>query len=776
LMVLRQTSRTARLLLVLSCWICQLRPAGSVIDIYLEQRLTRAVGSKIAGEFVECSASVAVCNIHWLARKIATIAEEILEDFDEYRYGRPFKPDDCTELISTITTDVAALRGLCAATGNWSGQCTRVQNSLVERLADQTWELGVACRIIDPGPSKQLLPTCDDLAIAAVSGQDTLTTCHNFNRSECVQNFCNIYGQFHWRLRPRNLEEDPPAGVDPLFGDEFYLPGCPLMAEHSFDSEQCYLREDVNAFCDCICEAMPSVQFQNGWDCPVMIDQYLMFGRLGVEAIDLHRDCEPELCSMLARQAGREQCANLNLPKMQDCTAMSLDQVETTCPWLTDSGEDGVLECLDGHRCRLDEEGWACCESHLGRGRCPRDMPVMCDTLCSGITEFCCETKGRCTPRTCPTVLLPEVQYLPITTTMTSTFPPPGSGKDFEEEGWSFRVQQGSWVWLLLVIPTLLLVAILFLVIRIKNAPQPVPEPATKLEEEGDKLGGFHRVRPKPGQFDALRKRPVVSIEVGNLPEQRPLGLELLETKVVRVHSLGEKWGFEVGDVIVEIGGVPVDTFEDLWARIQVERDRPPTKFLVERLGADGVDRDELEVANGGASAGGKRARSKRRGASKIAPSEAADEAAGGKGEEHSFSASAKKWAGGSPMGSTAALPSAMVGWETWATPPRKVDVEGIIVDPLSVASPTAAAAGGGGSSSPSGSVPPSPTQRRKVKESETGSRADLTTTRFMRAYPETAKSKLLRTMTKKRDPADNDVRWVRDAWGRHVLRVGGKT
>jgi len=322
-------------------------------------------------------------------------------------------------------------------------------------------------------------------------------------------------------------------------------------------------------------------------------------------------------------------------------------------------------------------------------------------------------------------------------------------------------VQEGSWVWLLLVLPTLLLVAILLLVIRIKNAPEEILEPACKLEEEGDKLGGFHRVRPKSDQYDVQRKRPVVQIEVGHLPEQRPLGLELLETKVVRVHSLGEKWGFQVGDVIVEIGGVPVDTFEDLWARIQVERDRPPTRFVVERLGDRGVDADELEVANGA----GKRNKSRR--GSRIAPA-VLDETESIEPEEHSFSASAKKWAGGSPMGSTHALPSAMVGWETWATPPRLAETDGVIIDPLPGGSPR------GGASSPGGSPPSSPTNRRKAKGSETGNRADLTTTRFMRAFPETAGSKLLRAM-KKKDPAASDVRWQRDAWGRHVMKVGGK-
>lgn len=38
-----------------------------------------------------------------------------------------------------------------------------------------------------------------------------------------------------------------------------------------------------------------------------------------------------------------------------------------------------------------------------------------------------------------------------------------------------------------------------------------------------------------------------------------------------------------MGDVIVDIAGHPVKTFEELWDRIQVERNRPPVRFTAER-------------------------------------------------------------------------------------------------------------------------------------------------------------------------------------------------
>jgi len=82
----------------------------------------------------------------------------------------------------------------------------------------------------------------------------------------------------------------------------------------------------------------------------------------------------------------------------------------------------------------------------------------------------------------------------------------------------------------------------------------------------------------------------MVAIVVPELPQVRPLGLELLETKVIRVHAWGKKCGWEVGDVIVSINGVNVSTFEEVWQRIQVERDRPPVRFIAERHGADNIE------------------------------------------------------------------------------------------------------------------------------------------------------------------------------------------
>eukprot|EP00913_Durusdinium_trenchii_P019554 g18381.t1 len=70
---------------------------------------------------------------------------------------------------------------------------------------------------------------------------------------------------------------------------------------------------------------------------------------------------------------------------------------------------------LNGHRCNVVTEGWYCCENHRGRAKCPAQFPVMCDTLCSGITE-----KGS--------ALLEVAQSY-------------------------FNGRSGSWIWLLVLVP-----------------------------------------------------------------------------------------------------------------------------------------------------------------------------------------------------------------------------------------------------------------------------------------------------------------------------------
>lgn len=323
----------------------------------------------------------------------------------------------------------------------------------------------------------------------------------------------------------------------------------------------------------------------------------------------------------------------------------------------------------------------------------------------------------------------------PITSTVSSTLPPPGSGTDFAQGGSSYeaRLPQGTWVWLLLVIPLLIGVVAVLVWMRLRRRPESFQEHPANVEEQADKYGAYYVVKPKPPDEQA-RRRPFVFIDVHELPQLRPLGLELQETKVIRVHGPGKRWGWQVGDVIVQIGGVPVTTFEELWQRIQIERDRVPVRFVVERTGAEGVNVDLEELASQKRAAANKD--------SKVAP-----EPVGAANEVTQFkpTATTNAWfqhEGARSPSAASGLPSALAGWESFVGAPDTDEALEL----------------------------PQPTRVRALGE---GGRS-LTSTAFMREFPLTPAAKQAQEAKRMKDTCANDVRWVRDAWGRSVLKVGG--
>eukprot|EP00930_Biecheleria_cincta_P015824 TRINITY_DN13066_c0_g1_i2.p1 TRINITY_DN13066_c0_g1~~TRINITY_DN13066_c0_g1_i2.p1 ORF type:complete len:2717 (+),score=246.04 TRINITY_DN13066_c0_g1_i2:840-8153(+) len=74
------------------------------------------------------------------------------------------------------------------------------------------------------------------------------------------------------------------------------------------------------------------------------------------------------------------------------------------CKWLSDSGADDVLECINGTFCSTSDE--ACCSAGGGRARCPRNLPVMCEQQdCVSGTDHCCrENITACSPHGGPKV------------------------------------------------------------------------------------------------------------------------------------------------------------------------------------------------------------------------------------------------------------------------------------------------------------------------------------------------------------------------------------
>ena len=71
-----------------------------------------------------------------------------------------------------------------------------------------------------------------------------------------------------------------------------------------------------------------------------------------------------------------------------------------TCPWLTPTNLDWILECKDGTQCNTETATWSCCNDHGGRAKCPLNIPEMCDDPlgCAGGTDYCCSFDCELTP------------------------------------------------------------------------------------------------------------------------------------------------------------------------------------------------------------------------------------------------------------------------------------------------------------------------------------------------------------------------------------------
>ena len=72
--------------------------------------------------------------------------------------------------------------------------------------------------------------------------------------------------------------------------------------------------------------------------------------------------------------------------------------VDDSCPWLTPTNFDDVLECKDGTHCNGEMMGWSCCNNHGGRAKCPANSPTMCGRpfCAAGGSDYCCYTEDGC--------------------------------------------------------------------------------------------------------------------------------------------------------------------------------------------------------------------------------------------------------------------------------------------------------------------------------------------------------------------------------------------
>mmetsp|Transcript_41448 Transcript_41448/g.131819 ORF Transcript_41448/g.131819 Transcript_41448/m.131819 type:complete len:717 (-) Transcript_41448:57-2207(-) len=697
-----------------AAWTCL---AGPGIPAYVQDKLRASFGEGLLLRFVECADEVNVCNVTQKFEQLGNIAHLLRGQFNDCPVGCNFLQEYCDSFFNAMQPNMHMLRDTCAALDDWGVRCQKLLTDVNVLFVDPRFDISVLCSLISPG-SVRAQPECRDVVSATVANARTLQNCGEWSRAQCMDNFCTVMATFQWRIRPRNLQEESARN---RHAADFILPGCETVDPNSFDNATCRQRYDIQGFCDCLCEAIPTVEGDLPLsDCPVPVDEYLLFGRLGVKGVRVPDYCGRGLCKVFDQRRGLHGCLPLELPSETECLAMRLPQiVEVACPWLEDSGEAGVMECIDGHRCHVGNDGWDCCEAHLGRGKCPLDAPVMCDELCSGLSEYCCGQVGECEPRGCSPALRKEVLLKVSSTTTTTTSLFTGT---LEEES-IIRLPQGSWVWLLLFGPLTIGLGVVACWFRTRNYRD--SETQGDVQEDTDRHGGFKVVRAAE-HHDPAKNKPVVHVDVPTLPETQPLGLELLETRVVRLHAYGAKNGFQVGDVIVDIAGCPVSTFEEIWERIQVERERPPVRFTVERHGSLPEDVQYAFARRG-------------RGARSPAAVAAAP---------------------ASELRNAAAVEPGQLrgGWmapavlEAWAPPET--------------------------SSKPQPSASPRTEETEEdEKQPPKATKAKIpirNKSRFEEAFGDPKRDKLQEVIDKHNNKGKNleEVRWVRDAWGRSVVKI----
>lgn len=601
-------------------------PNEDYLDDKQQDDLEKALGKDIKDRFVECIGNVVYCKVVDYVERFLKQVNFLDKHFKAYpRAG--FRKTECTEYWQLVEHDLQNLRNYCEADNDFPPVCQQLTLEVPDYIINT--QIFTLCSLIEPGNSYQRLPTCFDITTLMLREEHTLTQCPplgkaGLSKTECVDYFCDFYSTFRHRIMPWNMlnEEgkDVYADADGLLhkslanirglkndvlAEAFVLKGCEKILETNFDREQCPLYRDINGYCDCLCQKIPELTLPDLDDltlpdttwCDAPTDAYLMFGRLGVENINLDPKCEYPVCKLFDRIRTLPQCAYLELPGRENCKSMQLPYVafdKNACPWLEHSGEDHVLVCNNGYRCNVQLEGWACCAiRHRGRASCPRNLPVMCDIKCGNTpAEYCCDEPGKCRPLGCSPSLLPYPVF--PTTTNRPTLDPARFKKAVAEEGESWKPPPGFWVWIFILVPALMFLYFLrrWNKARSKTYPDPLTIPGAKgrddvhFDEQEDLSGeNSHKYLAIRASGRLVRhiKAPPTVLEVHHLLSDGSLGLELQETTVTHVKDEVKVFGWRYGDKITEVNGYPVLTFEALWTRFLGARNALPVKFTIMR-------------------------------------------------------------------------------------------------------------------------------------------------------------------------------------------------
>eukprot|EP00403_Amphidinium_massartii_P017752 CAMPEP_0178411956 /NCGR_PEP_ID=MMETSP0689_2-20121128/21762_1 /TAXON_ID=160604 /ORGANISM="Amphidinium massartii, Strain CS-259" /LENGTH=719 /DNA_ID=CAMNT_0020033179 /DNA_START=152 /DNA_END=2308 /DNA_ORIENTATION=+ len=556
-------------------------------------------GTEVANAWGRCDSAVTVCDVQGAAVNLIDASAAARSQFRSNPLGR-YTSNVCNRFWEAAVDNMNQLSTDCRAILDWPTECSDLALTQNSKIQDPTFDLPVLCGIVGPGTDLERMPTCSTLVTATVANEITLTGCSEMEEEACIDHFCDVYATFHHRIRPRQMQEE--RGTVYLYPPDFVLPGCSNIAD--FDANTCKQRKDIHGFCTCLCQAMPELGGDPVLQCPDFVDRYFLFGRMGVEDVRVSQDCQDPMCQLmdLVSTSSDEKCNTLDLPSYAECFAMDLPRNTYACPWVEDSGENQILECMDGTRCHVEIDTWACCSLvHRGRARCPADLPVMCNTVCGGSeNEYCCGTD--CEERVCSPLLQPLPVLIPITTTTVTTTAaaPPKQ----EDDGFTLNIDlpAGWYIWLILLIGICCFCTCAYWFRRqSRKLDFEIVKPMHRLDprmvQDVDKFGTWTVVK-KPSPEDEVIEKIIVKLDVAELPQEHPLGLELQETTVVRVRPQGAKYGWKVGDEIIDVCGFPVATFEELWDRIQMERNRCPVTFLVQRSAND--DDGEGKAETGG--------------------------------------------------------------------------------------------------------------------------------------------------------------------------------
>ncbi len=198
-----------------------------------------------------------------------------------------------------------------------------------------------------------------------------------------------------------------------LWPPNFYLEGCNAISYFPFDHYQCEKYQEGQAFCECIIPQLYNGINQVDTTCIPQYEKWFMFGRRGLVQGQMEETCAEGLKEFFWKVRQRPACRVADLPNIEETrylefpaemmatkglteteiigntaydTALNLaKQLADTypsCPWMSHSGEEHIMECMDRFRCNVQWDGWDCCsKSYHNRTSCHFLLSITSDAF-----------------------------------------------------------------------------------------------------------------------------------------------------------------------------------------------------------------------------------------------------------------------------------------------------------------------------------------------------------------------------------------------------------